>query len=364
MNEMLNAITSLFPIITIDSKNSIYYNLSIFCFSIIATINHIFPENLDGLTYPVKMLFSNILFSLININPLIGVLISIIDLFPLFTNKKLFKELGEKFLQIPRQAIEIYLIYLLFPNYKLDCFIMISCKILYYFERRYRIKRNNRNNFTVFHSAEHLGLLLLFKDLTKIDFDYKLLLNLLLSSFFGIALILYSIGYYLNSNFLKRTPEYIKENTTLITLLSEKFKSNENINLINLFMKPWSPIYKIDFITWKRLEYMCNSMLSKVEDFDIVVSSYSEGSFVAAYIAKKLVKQHIIINSLSDCTGKRILYVEFISDNEQQLRDIKKLLLEKHSQSVKTFCLFSKGDSQPDYNYSNNRIPTIWEWGI
>jgi hypothetical protein len=102
MNEMINATTSLLPLLTIDQKNSYYYNISIFCFSLVATVNHVLPENLDGMTHVVKLLFSNILFSLVDFNPILGFILSLSDLTPLLSENKKVKNFGEKFMQLPR----------------------------------------------------------------------------------------------------------------------------------------------------------------------------------------------------------------------------------------------------------------------
>ena len=169
MNEMINATTSLMPVLTLTGTGNIYYQISIFFFSIIATVNHLFPENFAGTTHLVKLLVTNILFSVLEINPIIGFSLSLIDLSPLYLKNKNLIKAGELFLQIPRQIIDFYLVYKItvIDGYSLrGCFIIIS-KVVYYMERRLRIKRGERNNFYFFHCFEHLGLYTLLCTLTS-----------------------------------------------------------------------------------------------------------------------------------------------------------------------------------------------------
>lgn len=62
MNEMVNATTSLLPILAVNVQNTLYLNTSLVFFTSIATINHIFPENFEGVTHLVKLFVSNIIF--------------------------------------------------------------------------------------------------------------------------------------------------------------------------------------------------------------------------------------------------------------------------------------------------------------
>ena len=45
MNEMINSATSLLPLFWLNDSNTIYLNSSIVIFVIIASVNHVLPEN-------------------------------------------------------------------------------------------------------------------------------------------------------------------------------------------------------------------------------------------------------------------------------------------------------------------------------
>ena len=224
MNELVNSATSILPLLIINENNSLYLNISSILFSIISTINHIYPENLDGLTHFVKLLFSNVLFSLIGLNPFLGIIFSCLDLTPLLTSNPKIKKIGELFMQVPRQFIEIYLIYTVYMYNMLDCLLMLLFKIIYFFERRTRIINNTRNDFPIWHSAEHVGLYLLFKNLTKTEFK----LDLFICYFFLLIIWLGSsfliVNFYLKRNYLKRYPIWVKENDQLKVILVNKLK--------------------------------------------------------------------------------------------------------------------------------------------
>jgi hypoxanthine phosphoribosyltransferase len=397
MDEMINAGTSLFPLLTISQSNGFYYNTSILLFSIISSLNHILPENLNGLTHGVKLLFSNILFAMLGINPLIGICLSLSDLTPLFTENKKIKKIGELFMQIPRQLIEMYLIYGISDEYYTDCTIMIICKIIYFFERRARIKNGTRNDFSFLHSAEHLGLYLLFKDITKSELNLNLLLSLQISLICFVALVLIFFNHYMEANMHKRIPNWAKDDSNLRTILQNKIAKNKNsYKWHNYIVKPWLSHLKLEFVSWRSIESICDSVLKNInpDDFDMVVGIVTGGSFVGGYIAQKLNKPLVVIHSklwsdnsfketvyksstyfmgydlkptigdVPDVKNKRILLADDTTYTGMTFTKVVQILSEKgNAKSIKTFCMWVRGDYNPHYFYSNKRVPIIWEWG-
>ncbi len=401
MNEMINASTALLPLLTVDNKNSLYYNSSISIFCFVATINHILPENLDGLTHFVKLLFSNILFSLIDLNPYLGILISLIDLTPLFTDNKQFKKIGELFIQVPRLLIEVYLIYNLFHENQLECALMIIFKVIYFFERRARIKQNNRNNFSTFHSAEHCGLYLLFKLCTKTDFCLVTTIKLVSALIVIMIFFLHFISRYMYMYYAERAPDYVKNDKELMAIIKEKTAKNAfSKKFRNYLMKNWSSHLKLEFVSWAKIDEICDKLAQQVRDskyeFDMVVGIATGGSFVGACMAKKLGLPYSIIRSklwseinfkenftqtinyfsgkpqkprvmgdVPEVQGKKVLLVDDTTYTGITMNGIKKHIEEGgNPKEVKTMVMWMRGNqSHTDYFYCLKRIPIMWEWG-
>lgn len=396
MDEMINAATACIPLTTIDQNNGYYYNLSILFFSLISAANHVLPENLNGLTHFVKLLFSNVLFSLIKLNPLIGILLSLSDLTPLLTNNKIAKKIGELFMQIPRQIIELYLIQSIFLDNPIDCSLMILFKIIYYFERKARIKSRTRNDFSILHSAEHIGLYLLFKDIHGIEFDYRLFLKLLFVLIIMVSLFMNYVNHFIKANILERAPEWVKKDDALIAILKEKISKNkESYKWQNFVVKPWLSHLKLEFVTWNSIEHHCNVILEKInpDNYDVVVGIVTGGAYIGSYLATKMNKPFVIINSklwsdisfsdnviqaysyllgidfkpkigmVPDVKGKRILLADDTTYTGITMRNVIKKLNDNGAKNVETVCLWYKGEYMPNYFYSNKRVPIIWEWG-
>lgn len=395
---MINTSTSLFPLVTISQNNSMYYNTSVLVFSMIASINHVLPENLNGITHVVKMLFTNVLFSLININPFYGLIISLVDLSPLFIKGDKSKKLGESLLQMPRLWIEIFLMHRIFYENSLDVMIMIICKIIYYFERKARIKKGVRNDFSSWHAAEHMGLYLLFKDSVNVDFCLKTYATIFFSTFiFLIGLFLHFFNAYLHMVHIKRAPVWVKNSPELMTLLNEKLIQNKtSLKYRNYIIKPWASHLKFEFVTWNAIERICVSIITKItpNDYDVVVGITTGGAFVAKYIAHRLNKPFLTVKSkfwsniniiqnyrqtikylsgikqipnlgeLPDVSGKRVLLVDDTTYTGITLSGIMNSLLENgKATKVTTAVMWTRGCHSPDFFYTNKRIPIIWEWG-
>jgi hypoxanthine phosphoribosyltransferase len=400
MDESINAATSLLPFMCIHSQNSHYVNASIISFSVIATVNHLMPETLEGLTHGVKMLYSNILFSLLGIHPVLGFLFSLIDLLPLFTDNKNLKKYGELLLQIPRKAIEVYSMYQIFMSGKLEIYIIAICKAIYYFERKWRIEQGRRNQFPAWHSAEHVGLYLLIKEMTGSELQPLMCFAILLFFIIFQAIFIICVNAYIYYSSAHRMPQWVKDNKDLVAIFDKKLESNSNsYKLHNYVLKPWVNHLKIHFITWKRLEESVHEMHKKHDfsEIDTVVGISTGGAFVGQYLALVLNKPFEIVNSklwsgmnfpqnlvkstqwmlgrevnaniwgTLNVQGKRVLLVDDTSFTGITLKGATKYLKTNGASSVKTFVLWitSMINSPIDYYYENNqRVPIIWEWGV
>jgi hypothetical protein len=274
MNEMINATTSLLPLLTVEDSPSLYYKASVITFCFIATINHIFPENLEGVTHLVKLLVSNILFSLINLDPSIGVAISLIDLSPLFFKNKKLISAGELLIQVPRQLIDIYLV--LFKilditgeqKYIGRVLFILLCKAVYFLERRLRIKRKERSNFYFFHCSEHLGMYVLLCSVIDCSmYNIVGFIKIFLCFIVCWCVLFYFINLYLYMNFLERVPYYIKKDEQMMEVLKRKLEKNLfNGKLYNYICKPWTIHLKLEFITWGKIEEVCEEIVEKMRN--------------------------------------------------------------------------------------------------
>ena len=96
MNEMINAVTNLMPIMAVQEKNGPYINISLIAFSLIGFVNHAFSENFDGYTHLVKLMVTNLQFGIMGFDPIISFTISLFDLSPWYFKNKLLANVGEK----------------------------------------------------------------------------------------------------------------------------------------------------------------------------------------------------------------------------------------------------------------------------
>jgi hypoxanthine phosphoribosyltransferase len=400
MDESINAATSLLPFMAINSQNSPYVNTSIISFSIIATINHLMPENFEGLTHGVKMLYSNILFSLLDIHPILGFTFSLFDLLPIFTDNKKLKKYGELLLQIPRKLIEFYAMYQIFISGKLEFYFIAVCKVIYYYERKWRIEHGRRNQFPAWHAAEHIGLYVLVKEMTGTEFSPIMCFVILLLFMVFQAIFIISVNAYIYYMSTHRMPKWVKDNKDLHSIFQNKIEGNSNsYKLHNYVLKPWLSHLKIHFITWRRLEESVAHMRQKHDfsDIDIVVGISTGGAFVGQYLAILLDKPFEIVNSkfwsgmnfpqsfikstkwmlgreinaniwgTLNVHGKRVLLVDDTTYTGITMKGATKYLKSNGATTVKTFVLWinSMINSPIDYYYeTNQRVPIIWEWGV
>jgi hypoxanthine phosphoribosyltransferase len=400
---MINASTSLLPLLTLNSELPIYFNASVLLFSLVACINHVLPENLDGLTHLVKMLFTNILFSSMgNMPPLLGVIISLIDLTPLFSRgSRSIKIIGESLLQVPRLLLEVYLIYINLylrgEEHYPEILLILICKVIYYFERKARIKKGIRNDFSSWHAVEHVGLYLLFKNISGIEFSIIKYACIIFPFAFINAIFIHLINVYLHVNMLNRAPEWLSRSSELKQILNDKLiKNRKSKKPWNYIIKPWASHLKLEFVSWNAIENICSLLVMNVNprDYDLVIGVTTGGSFVGTFVAMKLNLPYVSIQSklwsdisfmqnfyqsymlvmgqeqtpkmgeAPDVRSKRILLVDDTTYSGITLKGIRKMLLEKgKAKIVDTMVMWMKGKYTPDHYYSNKRIPIIWEWG-
>lgn len=397
---MMNATASLLPLLTVGSGNGFYYNVSTILYTITSTINHLFPENLGGMTHLVKLLLSNILFSLIGLDPQIGIAISFIDLSPLFLKNQFLMKLGELAIQIPRLLIELKLLIIMYTEkeHTARVVIIVLAKLIYFWERHLRIKRNERNNFYFFHFCEHLGLYIILCSLTTTYlFNIFHFLGIFLCFIVFWCVFIFSITAYFYRFYEQRVPHYIKENDQMMEILSKKLKKNfESTKIHNYICKPWTTHLKMEIITWSKIERCCEEIVAQMntDEIDYVVGIATGGVFIAACIGKLINKPVKIINSklwsgisfyenyvkvrkffageevkpsitgIPEIEGKRILLCDDTTYTGLTMMNCKDWALNVcKAKEVKTAILWIHHRFIPDYYISQRRVPIIWEWG-
>jgi hypoxanthine phosphoribosyltransferase len=400
MNEMFNATTSLFPLLCIKEENGLYINASLAAFSFIATINHFLPTNLSGATHLVKCLLTNILFGVLGLDPVIGITISLLDLTPLYFKNNRLLEIGEKMLQVPRQIIDVYLIYQIayIQDMKERAIFIIISKVIYFIERRIRIHRKERDNFYFLHCMEHIGMYVLLCSLLDV-YIFQIFLFLKIFAVFIITwcVAIAYFSYYMSQNYTERAPEYIRDDEILMNILSEKIKKNlYKGKWFNYICKPWSKHLKNEIVTWDKIENNCKEILSQIniDEIDVIVGISTGGAFIGAYIAKQCNKPYEIINSKlwsgntlientlktfgfalgkqinpiitgnPDLSNKTILLCDDTTYTGITMNKCKTYCIEKcGAKEVKTMCIWIHGRFIPDYYTKVKRVPIYWEWG-
>lgn len=400
MHEIFNSQTTLIMLNCLASHNTTYFNASILSFSLVASINHFLPENLEGMTHVVKMLVTNILFSMLKLNPLIGLLISLIDISPLLGKKnKAIVKAGELAVQIPRQLIEMFLIYQIYLDgmtYRAG-FIILS-KVIYFLERRDRINKGERNNFGLLHSFEHFGLYCLVSSYMGLRFDLYFSFKLFWVYVICYIIALYVINVYIHTNVMNRIPFWVKESKELYPILKNKLYRNKSQGKWhNYLCKPWTNHLKLEFVTWSNLENSCKILSDRIDpnEFDCIVGIKTGGAFVAAYIAHLLNKPYFIVSSKlwsgSTFLNNTKKAIDFFSGKEvkadiygePEISGMRILLCDDttytgititqcvdycqtklKAKSVKTLCIWISDRFIPDYYIKSKRVPIIWEWGV
>jgi hypoxanthine phosphoribosyltransferase len=288
--------------------------------------------------------------------------------------------------------------YKISPEHPYQVILMLVCKVIYFFERRARIKKGIRNDFSSFHAFEHVGLYLLFKNVMEVDLYFPHYVIAFFSLNFMIWLALKFLNEYLYHNMLARAPTWVRDSPELTVLLKSKLiKNKDSMKLHNYVCKPWTAHLKLEFVTWDHMIEICDNMLKRVnaDDYDHVIGITTGGSFVGTYVAKKLNKPYASIlsklwsdsglklNVLQtyryfmkieqkprngeipvELKGKRVLLIDDTTYTGITLAGIKKVILEKgEAHSVTTMVMWMRGQYFPDHFYSTKRIPILWEWG-
>ena len=398
MYEMVNALTSLLLLLTITEASSFYLNFSIFFFSLISSVVHILPENLDYLLHVVRIFSSNILFALIDMNPILGILLSLVDLTHLIDFSKNISKLREIMTPIPRQIVDVYLVYHIYnEGFKLQVFVLVVLKFIYLLDRLIIFQKNLKNNYHLLHSAKYFGLYLSLMILTKSTFYFLDLIKIALLLELITISMLKGYNLYIRRYSRNRLPPWLKESKELVHILVEKIEKNNTSNkLYNYIMKPWTTHLKMEIVTWQKMHFICEELVKKIDkdSIDVVVGITTGGAYVACLIAHLLGKQFDIVHSklwsgisfyqnakiycmfamgynvnprisgLPDVNGKRVLLCDDTTYSGITItKNMEYIKSNCEPKEIKTLCLWISNNFIPDYYYSARRVPILWEWG-
>jgi hypoxanthine phosphoribosyltransferase len=404
--DYFNTISSL-SLITIE-KN---YVLKLF--SLISSLNHIIPLQYRNNNI-VKPLFSQVILQ--NELPQLFVnLISVLDCFPILNSKL---NIVEMIGGVTRQFIMLKNSIKLFNenNYILFLFYIFST-IIYYFERKQRIKSNNRHNFGYLHIVEHIQLYLYaFKNFEHNAQKSKQNIIIFIL-FFGLlfpSFIFKFINIYLIKNYNKRLPSWF--DLSLKKIYDTKIYNNYNsFNLFNYFIKFYSHKLNFDVMNWKTIETKLDTLSYKInnDNFtpDICVGVASGGAFCLKYLSQKLKCEknfylkcktwsgNNIIENINHTINFYINYECYLNNKKFNIKELNELFQYMKTNKVKNVLLFDDTISTgktifqvnnylknnypeinlkiatfiiPDkkigylanYYVDEGTVPIIWEWGV
>lgn len=390
---------------------NLYLTIATYGFALAAFLNHLFPEKLHNCTHVVKAFYTQLIYASIGFSGLLIVfplLISLIDLKPIFTKDTQQKNISEWFGVLMRFIGIGYGFFLVHFNPILLA-IYVPCTILYYSERSDRIKKKHRHLYSWSHNFEHIAVFtyFLFLNFEKINIVLMLKLSILFLIFFLVfpAILLFLMNIVTYSRLQHSIPSWFDKN--LHHNLMQKMRGNIfNINIHQYLMKFFSPAMINKSIKWDEIEHIIDSIDVK-ESFDVAVGIYSGGAFITKRVCEKLginsyyyfysknwsrlsffnsakkairyllkkeifVEQSYFFHQLHQdekklqeaICGKRLLLID---DSVCSGATIKNAIIELQklgAAEIQSYALFSSDRYLPDYYHSSSRVPMIWPWGF
>lgn len=382
---------------------------ALYCFTSIASINHIISEQFrnNKLIKPVfdeLILSSGILKKIVIINDVISV------------NDKSIDNISGSIRQfiICKNTIKLF--------YDKPLLIMFSliCKIIYLYERTTRIEKNKRNHFELLHCIEHIDLLLyLFYKLKhdKQQTIIKLMVYFLTTGIIIPSVVFKFVNMYLYYNYKSRLPKWF--DNSLLPFFEKKITGNyKSNNIPNYLIKIFSPKLNWDFMSWVIIEKKIQILHEKIkqDNFkpDICIGILSGGAFCLKYLSSlfnieeifyikciqwsnvnvkrqtiqtfdyltkthnKYVNHnkneiHEISNDLDTYitntkTPLNILLFDDTVSTGKSIYNVKKYLQEKtyklNNVNIKTACIITNCENNVDYKVDTSTINVMWEWGV
>lgn len=290
--------------VTINPSNLWYW-----MFSIIGAWNHFFPGSMWRGNNIVKIPFTVIISKGWIPDPLIWIvmLMDCLALTPV-QNMQNFEIVGG----ILPQGIILYAQFVMMIYgtiwIKFLVFCMIILQLIYFYERRVRIKNGDRENFGILHVCEHISvycyLLITQSENYLLSLQYTAYLFLLLLILPGITFFI--INMYIFANYLQRLQKhYSNFDQGLMSILHKKILKNcFSLHLYNYIIKPYSYKLSWEYMSWTKIDSIISKLCDKIINDsyypDLIIGVASGGAFCV----EKIVHQ---LNEKSSCHNKAII---------------------------------------------------------
>ena len=409
--DYVNAITSL-SLLCISPDN-LHDSVALYCFTIIATLDHIIPEQYRNNNL-IKPLFDQLILK----DGILKNVITISDIININNKNALVGTVGGSIRQfvICKDTLD------LFHDKPLLLLFSLMCKIIYLYERHERIAKNERNSFGMLHCVEHIDLLLYFYYKLKHN-ERKTIIRLsiffLTTGLFMPSTMFKLVNIYLYYNYKSRLPKWF--DNSLLPYYDKKITGNYNsTNIFNYIVKIYSYQLNWNFMSWGVIEKKLNILATKIKNDnfkpDIFIGILSGGAFCVKYLsnlfdnknvfyikcvqwsntanAQKAIQTfkyhtqtqneyvnnckneiHDINNNIDAYKAKfkskkslNVLLFDDTVSTGKTIHNVKKYLYEKFDNLdnvvIKTACIITNDDKNQDYIVDTSTINVIWEWGV
>ncbi len=409
MADYTNSLTALSLLcITPDNIDEL---VALYCFTVVASINHIIPEQ-----YRNNNLIKPFFDELILPSGIIKNITIIADIININKNNKLIGNIGGGMRQfvISKNTME------LFHDKPLLLIFCLMCKIVYIYERTDRIEKNKRNNFELIHCIEHIDLLLYL--FYKLKHDKRQTILKLMIYFLTTGIIIPSVFFklvnlYLYYNYNSRLPKWF--DARLLPFFEKKITNNYKSNNIPTYLiKIFSPKLNMNFMSWDTIEKKLQILHMKIkrDKFkpDICIGILSGGAFCLKYLSglfniekvayikckqwsntsleqqitetfnffSKTHEQYVNSskNEIYELNNDLDTYIENTTNplsillfddtisTGKTIYNVKKYLQTKTNKlknvNIKTACIISNDENNVDYVVDISTINIMWEWGV
>ena len=296
MYEFINTATIGLIFLFVHEQNSFWINISVMTFGLISTLNHLFPHNLKGLTHAVKFSYSLLLFScgyeerekyLPKENLVVAAgIVMILDIAPLFS--KSVARL-ESFGAIIRRGILLIAYKEMFGTVYFPFCLLLE--FIYYFERKERIDKNDRESFGLLHCSEHFAVILLL--IHGFHLSHRFSLS---SSCFILLLtwLIQALSMFIYNQLIEQTYPISVKDSSLQLHLNQIFhnKIRKQNTWHNIAVKPFLPPLSFRIMTWERMNQSIMNIIIKYQlqgiNYDYIFGVSTGGALIAPLLAKQL----------------------------------------------------------------------------
>jgi hypoxanthine phosphoribosyltransferase len=386
----------LIPLHPFDSN--LILTLSTYTFALAAVLNHLFPRRLSFLTHVVKALYTWLLFSSIHAPLYIPAAISIFDLMPLATNTYRLSAVTEWIGAAARlAAVFIGLWMVNFDPFLLA--IYLPCSLVYFRERKRRIRNNVRHAYAWSHGLEHVAVVAFLFTVNYSRLNHRAVylsaISYTLCLAFPLAIAGVAINRSLKVHLASKAPLWLDKEVA--PWLRDKVRSNaRSAKLYNYIVKPFAPTIVNTYITWSNIESMIDSIEIK-ERIDVVAGVLSGGAFIAGYVARRCAAEEVVyvqsrlwsamslsknmkeaarlylglplsaklflVGDARSVAGKTVLVVDDSTCSGTTMTQVNAYLRSLGAKRVIEFALTCNSRHKTDYYYRLSGTPLIWPWG-